>query len=326
MLSRLVHRLCTRLNPLVVVPRVCTQSLVRLVARLLEKAQLCVWTCKLCHSRFEAKTPKKLSEMSKNHNARRHPDRDMAEKNGTRQYVEPVIPSHDIPLDQRAWCCPHPRCQKGLPHLPAGQHRKSVQARNAAEHPRAKVSSVKSRKRLWTRWRKDKSTVPSLSRGIKLRVASQHKSKQNRLDKNKCGHKAVLFHPDWATIPKTAKSASPKQQKGSGTTCTRCWRFVLKGTLENSRNPQLCKKRPEPCNQARASWLRIQSSPRTVHQLLNIWKVTLEQAKAKFERVVEEGIVSPSQAPQVTDVAVYPKLLLLPPSITLEDAQACGVR
>ena len=185
-----------------------------------QKAQPCVWTCKLCHSRFEAETPKQLSEMSRNHNARRHPDRDKTVKNGTRQYVEVVIPSRDIPLEQRAWCCPH--CHKGLPHLPYGQHRKSVQAHNAAEHPRVKVNSVKSRKRLWKRWREDKSSVPSLARGINLRVARQHKSKQKRLHKNKCGHKAVLFHPDWATIPKTAKSASPKQHKGTGATCTRC--------------------------------------------------------------------------------------------------------
>ena len=94
------------------------------------------------------------------------------------------------------------------------------------------------------------------------------------------GHDVVYFyHED--------KNLQKRTGNRRAATCTRCWRYQIKGNFR-----QECQK--ERCR--RNGWKHLQTSPKLLKRLLGIWKVTKKQAEVAFSRLVQEG-VEPNPGP-----------------------------
>lgn len=92
------------------------------------------------------------------------------------------------------------------------------------------------------------------------------------------GHDIVKFTPDWNDLPKNKKRTKKtitKPRKGRAVTCTKCWRFQFRSSLQRGR----CLGKVTPSPKARTIWLQLQKASHTNTQhLLRAWNVTLDEA------------------------------------------------
>ena len=234
-----------------------------------------VWTCPYCCLEIKASTGAALSAKRGNHLQARHKDRDK----GTDDTIRPkgliISASESIPINERSWSCPF--CPKGLPGCVSRyQKEESIKSHLKVDHPKKKVSLTDVYLARLQLFKKDKSTYPTLSaskENLKRKLWAFH---DNKNDKQDLGHDLVKFSPDWKTIstPQGKKKKTPSHFKGRGVTCKKCWRFSLFSSLRKGQ----CSGKLEPHMSTRAAWLRLQSSPKTVQQLLDAWQVTKEVA------------------------------------------------
>ena len=233
-----------------------------------------VWTCRLCpgHTKFTAKSRPQLIWTRANHLKKRHPDRTERMSDPLRKLTPVVISSEHIPMDARGWSCPW--CPKGLPDMPRYQREKSVKAHIQKEHPKKKIPPHKAR---WKNFRLDRTSDPIMDKSrSQLGKKLQHFYDNKPSDSN--GHDIVKFTPDWNALPKTRKQTKKtitKPCKGRAVTCTKCWRFQFRSSLQRGR----CLGKVSLNSKTRTVWLRLQkTSPTDTQLLLQAWNVTLDEA------------------------------------------------
>ena len=234
-----------------------------------------VWTCRLCpgHTKFTAKSRPQLMWTRANHLKKRHPNRTEKMSDPLRKLTPAVIPSEHIPIDTRGWSCPW--CPKGLPDLPRYQREKSIKAHIQQEHPKKKLSHTEAR---WRKFRLDRTLDPIMDKS----KSQLGKKLQQFYDNKPCdtnGHDIVKFTPDWKDLPKKNKKQTKKtiteHRKGRAVTCTKCWRFQFRSSLQKGK----CLGKVTSTSVTRTIWLRLlKASPTNAQHLLKAWNVTLDEA------------------------------------------------
>ena len=185
------------------------------------------WPCPVCKTVFTATGPSeeaataKLTVKRTNRIQQRHKDQKHAFGPHT-QIRKPVIPevSADIPMDQRGWSCPMPRCNMGLGSMSSRWARdQAIERHRKPCHP--EVTRAEWYHKRWKQWKSPKQISLQQSK-VQLAITVRTK-KLAAKDMSPNGHSLLQFLPDWDSWKPTESS-----KKRDYFTCVKCLKVDCK--------------------------------------------------------------------------------------------------
>ena len=240
--------------------------------------QLCsTWLCPVCKINFTAKgscttqANAKLSAMRTNHIQSHHKDNKEAFGPHTHIRKRVVIPemSASIPMDQRDWSCPMPRCKMGLGvACTRWAKEQAIEKHRKTFHPQ--VTRTELYHKRWKQWKSPKQISLQKSR-VQLAITRRTNTLAGK-DLNPLGHSLKHFTPDWSSWIFLRGGCKLKKHF---LTCVNClqvsrqtWRRKCKGSKGGIRPAQ------------RVLWHNL--SDENQKRLVQIWGITLPEANDRF--------------------------------------------
>ena len=202
-----------------------------------------VWTCRLCpgHTKFTAKSRPQLQWTRANHLKKRHPNRTEKMSDPLRKLTPAVIATDCLTYQ-------------------GTNGEKSIKAHIQKEHLKKKMHHSKAR---WKNFRLDRTLDPIMDKS-RSQVGKKLEEFHDNKPRDTNGHDIVKFTPDWNDLPKNKKRTKKtitKPRKGRAVTCTKCWRFQFRSSLQRGR----CLGKVTPSPKARTIWLQLQKASHTKH-------------------------------------------------------------